>query len=325
MYHIDNKIHLSEERSSLGSSFLLILVTVIGFVLVGPTVGLMIAMIFYEGNIFEFASILQPPFTDPAIRLPLLVAQAFATIIGLIIIPWLFLKSYEKKPIDSFFKIKIPFLIPFLLTFLIITSFMGVNALFIEWNQDIQFPDFMRGFEIWAQQREELAAEATKFLTQFDSVPSFLLGFVVIAIFPAIGEELVFRGFLQNYFHRSSKNIHIAIWLSAILFSAIHIQFYGFVPRMLLGALFGYMYYWSGNLWVPIAAHFVHNGFTVVMVYLYQIGTVEYDIETTTQTPWYIVLTFSIITFFLLAYFYTFFKNYHSTHGNLEKGLQDKR
>ncbi|MGK7391446.1 MAG: CPBP family intramembrane glutamic endopeptidase [Candidatus Cyclobacteriaceae bacterium M2_1C_046] len=325
MHHIDNKIHLSEERSSLGSSLLLILFTIIGFVIIGPTVGLLVAMFFYEGNFFDFATILQPPFDDPAVRIPLFIAQGFATLIGLIVIPWLFLRSYEKKSFQEFFKIKIPYLIPSLVVFFIIVSFMGVNAIFIEWNQAVQFPDFMRGFEIWAQEREQMAAQATKFLTQFDSFPSFLLGFLVIAILPAIGEELVFRGFLQNYLHGAFSNVHVAIWLSAILFSAIHIQFYGFVPRMLLGALFGYLYYWSGNLWIPIVAHLFHNGFTIVMVYLYQLGTLKYDIESATSTPWYIVLLFSVITFFLLRYFYRYFINYHSRHDNLEERIQDKR
>lgn len=321
MHHIDNKIHLSEQRSSLGSSLLLLLFTIIGFVIIGPTIGLLIAMFFYGGDFFDFATILQPPFEDPNIRIPLFIAQGCATLIGLVVIPWLFLKSYEKKPMKEFFKIKIPYLTPSLLVFFIIIAFMGVNAIFIEWNQEIDFPDFMREFEIWAQEREEMAAQATKFLTQFDSVSSFLLGFLVIAIIPAIGEELVFRGFLQNYLHKAFSNIHVAIWLSAILFSAIHIQFYGFIPRMLLGALFGYLYYWSGNLWIPIVAHLFHNGFTVVMVYLYQLGTVDYDIETTTDTPWYIVLLFSAITFFLLRYFYHYFKSYHSAHDNLEERL----
>lgn len=325
MYQVDNQLHLSEQRSSIASSLLVILFSLIGFVIVGPSIGLLLGMLFYDGNIFDFATILQPPFNDPAVRLPLFIAQGCATLIGLILVPWLFLKSYEKKSLNSFFKIKIPFLIPSLLTFFIITAFMGVNAIFIEWNKAIHFPDFMRGFEVWAQEREQMAAQATEFLTQFDSFGSFLVGFITIAIFPAIGEELVFRGFLQNYFHRSTSNIHIAIWLSAILFSAIHMQFYGFVPRMFLGALFGYLYYFSGNLWVPIVAHFFHNGFTVVMVYLYQLGTINIDIEGTTSTPWYIVLLFSVITFLLLRYFYFFFKKYHSVHGHLEERLQNQR
>ena len=62
--------------------------------------------------------------------------------------------------------------------------------------------------------------------------------------------------------------IHIAIWITAFIFSAVHMQFYGFVPRMLLGALFGYMFVWTGSLWVPVLMHFVNNGIAVVVNYL---------------------------------------------------------
>ena len=108
--------------------------------------------------------------------------------------------------------------------------------------------------------------------------------------------------------------MHVAIWVSAFLFSAIHLQFFGFVPRLLLGVLFGYIYYWSGNLLYPVLAHFINNGFTLVMLYLYQIGITEMDIENTESVPVMVVLVSVILTFGLLA----FFRRYHFLRARID-------
>jgi len=92
--------------------------------------------------------------------------------------------------------------------------------------------------------------------------------FIVAALVPAVGEELLFRGLLQNEFMRLTKNPHLSIWAIAFLFSAIHMQFAGFFPRFLLGALLGYLYYWSASLWLPILMHFLFNGIQVLASFL---------------------------------------------------------
>ena len=90
----------------------------------------------------------------------------------------------------------------------------------------------------------------------------------------------VFRGVFQRLFSELFKNIHWGIIVSAALFSAMHMQFYGFIPRMLLGVIFGYLLIWSGSLWIPIAAHFVNNAFGVIYYYLYYNGTVGNGLQT---------------------------------------------
>ena len=90
-----------------------------------------------------------------------------------------------------------------------------------------------------------------------------------------LSEEIFFRGFIQRLFIENKLNHHLAIWFTAILFSAIHLQFFGFVPRVLLGAVLGYLYFYSGNLWLSIIAHTVNNGFAVVMAYI--TGSLESD------------------------------------------------
>src|SRR5690554_5832087 len=107
-------------------------------------------------------------------------------------------------------------------------------------------------------------------MTRFDNAGDFILALIVIGLIPAVGEELLFRGLVQNQIGAITKNIHVAIWLAAFLFSTFHFQFYGFVPRMFLGVLFGYLYYWSGNLFIAMLAHFINNGLTLILLYMYQ-------------------------------------------------------
>ncbi len=189
------------------------------------------------------------------------------------------------------------------LTGLIVISFMFVNAFFIEWNIDMKLPEALSGLEDQMLKLEESAKKLTEQLTQFDNIGQFILALTVIAIIPAIGEELLFRGILQNLLVNVSRNIHLSIWISAFLFSAIHFQFFGFIPRMLLGALFGYLYYWSGNLLYPMVAHFINNGFTLLMIYLYRSDITNFDIENTESVPITTVLIFGVITTALLYYF----------------------
>jgi membrane protease YdiL (CAAX protease family) len=127
--------------------------------------------------------------------------------------------------------------------------------------------------------------ELTEYLTAFETIPQLLVGFVVIALIPAIGEELVFRGLLQPRVQRLTHNVHAAVWITGFIFSAIHFQFYGLIPRMLLGVLLGYLYVWSGNLWYPIVGHFTNNGFTLLMIFLYKKNTIDIDIEATSAVP----------------------------------------
>ena len=186
---------------------------------------------------------------------------------------------------------------------LIVIAFMPFDGLIIEWNQNLHLPETMAPLEQWIRAKEKGLEGLTKFLTTFKTTGQLLTAILVIAIIPAIGEETLFRGILQRNFSYWTGNVHVGIWLAAALFSAIHVQFLGFFPRMLLGALFGYLYLWSGNLWVPILAHFVNNGFTVLMVYLHQQKMTSMDIESTESVPIVGAFVSGIITLGLLYYF----------------------
>ena len=157
-----------------------------------------------------------------------------------------------------------------ILTLLIILSFSPLLEFSNEMNKNMVLPKFLNELEAWMKLKEAQMAEMTKQLLVMKSIPVLLINLLMLAIIPAVGEEFIFRGCLQKIFGHWIGNYHIAIWITAIIFSAIHFQFYGFMPRMLLGALFGYLLVWSGSLWLPILAHFMNNGVAVVTAYVFQ-------------------------------------------------------
>jgi len=248
------------------------------------------------------------PVNNESVKVPMFIAQAFSTIIGFMVMPYPYGIMVLNLRNHEIIGKSVPTPIMSLLVMIIVISFMGVNSIFIEWNANVELLEILSGFEQWARNFEDRAQEITQFLTQFDSNSQFILAFFVIAVLPAIGEEFVFRGLLQNHLNVITKNLHVAVWLAAILFSFFHMQFYGFVPRIILGALFGYLYAWSGNLAYPIIAHFVNNGFTLLMMYLYNKGAVDFDIESTESVPVSTVLISAGVTAVLLYIFKGYFR-----------------
>ena len=139
----------------------------------------------------------------------------------------------------------------------------GINLL-SAWNQQMVLPEWMSGIEQWMRMQEDAAAQLTEQFLRVDTVGGLLVNIGLMALLPAVGEELTFRGVVQGMF---TRNKHVAIWATAAIFSFVHLQFYGFLPRMLLGAMFGYMLWWTGSLWVPMLMHFVNNCGAVVVAF----------------------------------------------------------
>lgn len=174
---------------------------------------------------------------------------------------------------------------------------------FINWlaylNQQMTFPESLKGIEIWMQESEAKAEQAMETMLQMNTVSALIYNIFLIGLLAALGEELLFRGIIQRVITDASKNIHIGIWVAAFIFSAIHLQFYGFIPRMLLGAYFGYLLWWSKSLWMPILAHFVYNTAAVVMNYLMQNGTIDTQAETFGKDD----LSIALISFVIFGVF----------------------
>ncbi len=241
------------------------------------------------------------PESYPELKSALLTVQFLTSVTAFILVPLYFIRQYEKSPLTAFVSWNRTDPSALLSTAFLVLSFMVVNSVFIEWNMQIEFPN---GLHETARDMEDRAKALTEYFTDFDSPLYFAYTLLVVAVVPAIGEELLFRGLIQKQIFRISGHTHVAVWLAAIFFSAFHFQFFGFVPRMLLGALFGYMYVYSGNLAYPMFAHFVNNGFTLLMVYLHQNGQVDFDIESTESVPLESVVIFAIIGTVLFVFFY---------------------
>ena len=143
-------------------------------------------------------------------------------------------------------------------------------------NEQMALPAFLEPLEAWMKTQEETAKTLTDQFMHVTTFGGLIINLLLMAVLPAISEELTFRGVLMNLFKVKGERLevkgesvpHLAIWCSAILFSAIHLQFYGFVPRMLMGALFGYMLVWTGSLWTPILMHFTNNAMAVILYFI---------------------------------------------------------
>lgn len=147
-------------------------------------------------------------------------------------------------------------------------------------NLQIPLPD-------WAVQDEAYINMILGTVLKMESPAEFIIAFTTMAITPAIGEELLYRGVIQkNIFGGFSLNRHLSIWLAAAIFSAAHFEFAGFFPRLLLGAVFGYSYYWTRSIWTPIILHLFFNGGQVISTYIN--GEYQADTEMAFAPGWWV-------------------------------------
>jgi membrane protease YdiL (CAAX protease family) len=179
-----------------------------------------------------------------------------------------------------------------------------------EINANMQLPEWLSGVENWMKNAEEKAAELTEAFLNVETTGGLLFNIFMVAFLPAIGEELLFRGVIQRIFTNWTRNFHWGIWISAILFSALHMQFYGFIPRVFLGVLFGYLMVWSGSMWLPIIAHFINNAVAVVAMYMIDKKLLSPEIEEigTTSDSYYM----AAVSFILIVVFMLMIKRQHS-------------
>ena len=153
---------------------------------------------------------------------------------------------------------------------IMICAVPAINLL-ADLNSRIALPESMAAWEAKMKSMEAAAAALTERFLQVDNLGGLIINLGLMAFLPALSEELSFRGTLQQLIAKSQElraKSHMAIWITAIIFSAIHMQFYGFIPRMLMGAMFGYVFVWTGSLWVPIVMHFTNNALAVIVYYI---------------------------------------------------------
>ena len=297
---------LQSNRSPLSLLLILVILSLSSYLII-PMLLMTLGVEMIDVTFSEFMFMIGSGDIQPSAQLVLVIVQGAASILSFIVVPAFFIQKFESDKLGSY----LPFgsinpnavMVTIGLTF----ALMVVNSVLIEWNMNVEFPESLAAS---FDEMEEQGRLMTEYLTDFYSLPYFLLVLVIVAIVPALGEELLFRGLIQKYFHKMWGNPHLAIWVTAIFFSAFHMQFYGFVPRMVLGAFFGYLLYFSGNLWYAVIAHFINNGFTLLMLYLYQLEVISYNIDGEESASLWSSFFFAIIGAIL---FVLFKKQFHIT------------
>ena len=176
-------------------------------------------------------------------------------------------------------------------------------------NSGLNLPEWLSGMESWMQRKEEEAVWLTSWLIKSENIQSLLLNIFILAILPAIGEEFLFRGVLQQIFEKMFRSAHLSILVTAILFSASHLQFYGFLPRLLLGFVFGYLFYWSKSMWLPMVAHFVNNLVPVILSYSLGWESVNSKVQEIARGEWYTWILPLILSGILIITIRDIFKN----------------
>ncbi len=162
--------------------------------------------------------------------------------------------------------------------FLVFAILPGINWL-MEINAALSLPSWLQGVESWMRASEDEAARLTEAFLATTTPGGLVVNLFIVALMAAVGEELLFRGILQKLFTSWFGNVHLGVLVTSILFSMFHLQFFGFLPRLLLGILFGYMLVWSGSLWLPILAHFINNASAVLVYYFYNRGAIDTPAE----------------------------------------------
>ena len=274
-----------KRTSRLERIFLLAALVVIGLI-VGSVIGLLYAII--SGN--DIMSL-------NSLRFMQISSQIFTFVLP----PILYAMLVKERPFKSlgFSKSTILWLI---LGVAMMYTILPLNSIFTEWNANIKFPESLASFEKLMQDLQENATEIMMRFINVDTIGGLILNLFMIAVLAALGEELLFRSVIQTSLIRICKNAHIGIFIASAIFSLFHMEFYGLLPRLVLGLLMGYMYYYSRSIWIPMAMHFANNGTIVFLYYLNNIGAINIDVESFGETNIF-VLILSIIAMVALFWF----------------------
>ncbi len=294
--------HAHNERPATSA-----ILIIFGFVIIGMVIGniLAVGIMFAVGGLGteNLANTNAALMQSPSGWLALMLGQAAAALCTFVFSGLLYWKFVENKPFRDLHFNALPPAAVFLFVIVIQVFFMPFNGWLQAINEAMQLPPSLKAIEDFMRNMEDSLSGMTEFLTTFDSIGELFLAFVVIAIIAGVGEELIFRGLIQRKLYLATQNPHLAIWVAAFIFSAIHFQFFGFLPRLMLGALFGYFYYFTGNLWIPIAAHIFNNGLAVFLIFLSNQKLVSKELEEMDNVPFPAAVTSLVLAIGLLWYF----------------------
>lgn len=281
-------------------SLLLLLLLMMGGALVFTVIAIIVIVSLYGLKALMIMS------NGGAVSIEVLRILQIFTSTGMFIVPALFFAKQEDANWVSYLKLNRFPAILMILAVLIMIALAPILELSADLNKSMKLPDFLHDLETWMLLKEKEMAAMTKELLRMNNVGVLLINILMLAVIPAIGEEFIFRGCLQKLFGKWTGNKHLAIWITAIIFSAIHVQFYGFIPRMLLGALFGYLLIWSETIWIPVLAHFINNAVAVATAYVYQQKGISLDkLDQPDPSAFYVYIISFLAGAALLWSFYT--------------------
>jgi Predicted metal-dependent membrane protease len=271
---------IAQRKNWLLSLVVIVLVT-FGVLIVLQGVALFIALFLFGIDLDGVMTLMSGGTDIPNGRMALYFIQGIGSGMGFLVAAFIIAKWIDHADLGwkrQFQRLKSS---KIFLTVLITLGGMFLNSFLVYLNAQLELPGFLSELEAWMRSMEDQLMEMTMFLTDFQSVSELLVGLLVIGVLAGLGEEVFFRGVVQPKMHLYTGSHHWGIWITAFIFSAIHMQFYGFLPRMFLGALFGYLYVYSGSIWYPIIAHILNNSFTVLLIYAAKQGMVDFEIEST--------------------------------------------
>lgn len=222
-------------------------------------------------------------------RTRLLITSCVQNVLVFIFPSYILAKIEKHYALKSMGLLTIPSWVNILGTILIMILAIPALNQIIFWNQNMSLPNCMHSIETIFREWEINNNKISEILLSGKTPISFISSLLVIGIITPIGEELFFRAGLQRIFMPTLPK-WIAVWLTAFIFSSLHLQFFGFIPRLLLGAFFGYLYSWTHSIWTPIIAHAINNSIVVIVTYLVSLGYLSSDIDqfgiTHSGIPW---------------------------------------
>ena len=240
-------------------------------------ISIVTAYIFWGSSVFNTAFLTD--LSNPESIGVMKYIQAFNSV-GMFLIPSLLLSWLTYSDSGSFHITGVKCRrIKYFIVAILALSMLPVSNFLAELNQMISFPDSLSSIESFLRNAEKESERLTHSFIFADNIPVLLLNIFIIAVIPAVAEEFFFRGALQKTFAQMFKNVHTAIFVTALIFSIIHFQFFSFVPRLFLGMVLGYLMHYTGNIWIPIVAHFVNNAAAVIVYYFVTIKAVSPESE----------------------------------------------
>lgn len=220
-------------------------------------------------SLTEIASFPSNP--NQAGALTVLRLSQFLSACGLFLFPPVALCYLRNIPLSIGLHIKQkPLFALFILAMVLMWVQLPLINLLATFNNMLVFPESLKPLGEWMRIQEDQAGKLTEAFLFMPNPTDLFISLIIMALIPALGEEFLFRSTLQPLFAKWTNKPVLAIWITAFVFSFIHFQFFGFLPRFFMGAFLGYLFYWSGSVWYSIAAHFANNGLAVFVYYLKQ-------------------------------------------------------